>query len=989
VLEFEKEEDTIFGVTKNLPVDIDVEDTGSLEGLGEWLDTNEYDVVHIIGHADIDKEGNPFFWMEDDEGLSVPVKPAQLWKKLSLNLPKLIFLSGCRTGEAPEHAAALSFAHHLVSEHVPNVLGWGLPVSDLGASLAAKTLYHDLSRGKNILNSVLRTRCELYNHYPNDWSLLRLFSDGSPLHVPLVAKGQEKLPKPRELQYSYLENSQVKVLRKGFIGRRRQIQLGLRCLRKEDNKVGLLLHGTGGLGKSCLAGKFCDRFKDHTLIIVHGDLNVVTFHEALKDGFIRADDDEGSKRLEAQEEMPDKIRRLCSSAFQKRNYIILLDDFEKNMSEREKGILDLSLESVPILEALLKYLPHSGKMTQLIITSRHTFSLTFDGKDLVSERLEPIGLTSFRDADEHKKIAELDNIARFPDPKIKQQLVETGRGNPRLMEALNALVGEVKDVTSLLSAAKGKQDEFVQELVLRQLLESQPEAFQTFLRRSAVYRLPVLKDGIGLVSEGLKDWESEAEKAVRLSLMEADRTRNVRYWVTPLIREDIFAELGEETRRQLHQAAVSYYQGILSNVEGYDPVSGAELIEHALESGQDDIAIEEGGRFLPYLRNTLAYREALTQGDKILSHIAEPKRDDKYARFILEFGLIYSDIGDARQAIECYEQALSIAKGVYGEKHPNVASALNNIGSAWEALGEPKKAIGYYEQALSIDKEVLGDRHPKSATMLINIGEAWRIQGKSKKAIGYYEQALSIAKEVYGEEHPLVAASLNNIGLAWEALGEPKKAIGYYEQALSIAKEVYGEEHPHVAAALSNIGLAWMALGEPKKAIGYHEQALSIVKEVYGEEHPDVARILNNIGGAWDAQGEPKKALEYFEQALSINKEVYGDRHPMVATLLNNIGLAWDALDEPKRAIGYYEQALGIDKEVYGEWHPNVAIRLNNIGAAWYALGDSQRAKEYFQQAYSIFRKLYGDGTIEKVSDFLIFHPSYPTFSSCLQIKLP
>ncbi|MGB7000594.1 MAG: hypothetical protein WBE22_01020 [Halobacteriota archaeon] len=28
-------------------------------------------------------------------------------------------------------------------------------------------------------------------------------------------------------------------------------------------------------------------------------------------------------------------------------------------------------------------------------------------------------------------------------------------------------------------------------------------------------------------------------------------------------------------------------------------------------------------------------------------------------------------------------------------------------------------------------------------------------------------------------------------------------------------------------------------------------------------------------------------------------------------------------------------------------------------------------------------------GTIEKVSDFLIFHPLNPTFSSCLQIKLP
>jgi hypothetical protein len=85
--------------------------------------------------------------MENDEGLPVDVKPAQLWKKLSLNLPKRVFLSGCRTGEAPEHAAALSFAHHLVSGHVSTVLGWGLPVSDQGASLAAKTLYHDLSSG--------------------------------------------------------------------------------------------------------------------------------------------------------------------------------------------------------------------------------------------------------------------------------------------------------------------------------------------------------------------------------------------------------------------------------------------------------------------------------------------------------------------------------------------------------------------------------------------------------------------------------------------------------------------------------------------------------------------------------------------------------------------------------------------------------------------------------------------------------------------------
>jgi tetratricopeptide (TPR) repeat protein len=584
------------------------------------------------------------------------------------------------------------------------------------------------------------------------------------------------------------------------------------------------------------------------------------------------------------------------------------------MPEWEKGVLEISPESVPILEALLKYLPYSGKKTQLIITSRHTFSLTFDGKDLVSERLEPIGLTSFRDADERKKVAELEYIDKYKDPEIKQQLIETGRGNPRLMEALNSLVGEVRDVTSILSAAKGKQEEFVQELVLRQLLESQPEAFQTFLRRSAVYRLPVLKDGIGSVSEGLTDWESAAENAVRLSLMEEDRTRNVRYWVSPLLREDIFAELGKEKMRECHQTAISYYQAVLSATRDYDPISGAELIEHALKSGRNDIAVEEGGgRFLPYLREYLAYKEALAVVERILSHIAEPKRDDKYARLIFESGLIYYDIGDARQAIECHEQALSIVKGVYGEKHPYVASTLNSIGL------------------------------------------------KQKKAIGYYKQALSIVKGVYGEKHPIVASSLNNIGLAWYGLGDQKKAIGYYKQALSIAKEVYGDRHPMVAAVLNNIGLARNALGEQKKAIGYYKQALSIDKAVYGDRHPTVATYLNNIGGAWYGLGDQKKAIGYYKQALSIDKEVYGDNHPNIATRLNNIGLAWDDLGEQKKALEYYEQALSIGKDVYGDRHPTVATYLNNIGGAWKALGDSQRAKEYFQRAYSIFREFYGD----------------------------
>ncbi len=77
------------------------------------------------------------------------------------------------------------------------------------------------------------------------------------------------------------------------------------------------------------------------------------------------------------------------------------------------------------------------------------------------------------------------------------------------------------------------------------------------------------------------------------------------------------------------------------------------MIEHALNAGLTDIAVEEaGGRFLPYLRESLAYKEALMQGERILSQVPEPRRDGEYAKFMFELGWIHEDIGDAGQAIE-------------------------------------------------------------------------------------------------------------------------------------------------------------------------------------------------------------------------------------------------------------------------------------------------------------------------------------------------
>jgi tetratricopeptide (TPR) repeat protein len=805
VLDFEKEEESIFEITKNLPVDMDVEDTGSVQGLKECLEYEKYDIIHLTGHADIDGVG-PFLCMEDEQGYKTRVRPSELWKILNTGtaLPRVIFLSGCRTGQNLQ--AAFSFAHYLVAEHGPPVVGWGLPVVDPAAQKAAETLYHELGRGKSIADAVFSARHLLFEEKWPDWSLLRLFTDGTSLTLPLVEEGQKKTVKPREMVYTYLRESEVKVLQKGFVGRRRQIQRGIKSLKGDESKVGVLLYGTGGLGKSCLAGKLCERAKGHTLVVVHGFVNTVTVLEALKDAFIRANDGEGLKILELPEELPEKIRRLCSSSFQKKNYLIVLDDFEKNLDNVEHGMPAVSAEAAPLLEALLHYLVYAGKMSQVIITSRYTFSLIRE-EDLVEKRLELIGLTSFQGADVRKKVSELEKIKDYPDTDVRQKLIEAGRGNPRLMDALNSLleVEETLDVDLLLEKVQGKQEEFVQELLLREILKRQSVEVQTSLQYSSVYRLPVMREGIELVCNRIGNWDS-VKLAVRLSLMEKDNRKGHNYyWVTPLLREELFAECGENEKKVCHKDAVEYYRRALSLSEEYEPDCGFELIDHALKCGMDEAAVEEGGRLLSYLRHILAYREALYEGGYILSHVEELKRNKTVSTFLFELGWILDDTGNPEKAIECYEKALSIGREVYGERHPAVATDLNNLGSAWDSLGDPKKAIEYYEKALSIGREVYGERHPAVATDLNNLGLAWDSLGDPKKAIEYYEKALSIGREVYGERHPAVATRLNNLGLAWDSLGYPKKAIEYIQQAYDIFLEFFGDEHPHTRTAKESL----------------------------------------------------------------------------------------------------------------------------------------------------------------------------------------
>ena len=87
-----------------------------------------------------------------------------------------------------------------------------------------------------------------------------------------------------------------------------------------------------------------------------------------------------------------------------------------------------------------------------------------------------------------------------------------------------------------------------------------------------------------------------------------------------------------------------------------------------------------------------------------------------------------------------------------------------------------------YQKALAIRRMVLGERHPDTATSLYNLGLLYYEQGKNAQALPLLNQAWAIRRQILGSEHP------QKRQLAQEAFTRTlvEQAVAIFEQDVAI-----------------------------------------------------------------------------------------------------------------------------------------------------------------------------------------------------------
>ncbi|MBI5305052.1 MAG: toll/interleukin-1 receptor domain-containing protein [Chloroflexi bacterium] len=313
------------------------------------------------------------------------------------------------------------------------------------------------------------------------------------------------------------------------------------------------------------------------------------------------------------------------------------------------------------------------------------------------------------------------------------------------------------------------------------------------------------------------------------------------------------------------------------------------------------------------------------------------------------------------EAKQLFERALAIDKATLGPNHPNVATAVNNLGSALIDLGDLPAARQCFERALAIDVAVFGPNHPNVARDVNNLGMVLKDLGDLPAARQRFERALAIDEAIFGPNHPDIATVVNNLGGVNYDLGDLPAARQCLERALMIDEATFGPNHPNVAATVNNLGMVLKDLGDLPAARQYVERALAIDEAIFGPNHPNIAKRVDNLGMVLKDLGDLPAARQHFERALAIDEATFGPNHPNVATVVHNLGMVLKDLGDLPAARQHCERALAIWETSFGTNHPQVAIAVNNLGLVSQYLGDLPVARQCFERAYRICCNTFGE----------------------------
>lgn len=329
-----------------------------------------------------------------------------------------------------------------------------------------------------------------------------------------------------------------------------------------------------------------------------------------------------------------------------------------------------------------------------------------------------------------------------------------------------------------------------------------------------------------------------------------------------------------------------------------------------------------------------------------------------------------------------YKKAIEIAKRIYGEKHPIVATLHNNIGTLYSNIGQYQEALDHHSEALDIHIGIMGERNPNVADVYNNISAVFFNTKHYDKAKKYQEKALNLHRLFYGENSSAVANDYANLASIVKEIEQDNKAIELAQKSIDLYTKIYGEGNPKTGKAYVTLADCYQHAQQYETAIGYYQKAMGIYQPILGNNHSEMGVLYNNISLCYQELKQFDKAQEALSKSLAINLKTYGKNSPHTAASYSNIAVNHFLKKEFGKALDACDKSIKIiEHNCKGDISQTQEV-IEFKATIYKAMDDHERYLQNYEDYAKRCMAAYGDNNVNALGALMLAFQKIETLAS-------
>ncbi len=456
-----------------------------------------------------------------------------------------------------------------------------------------------------------------------------------------------------------------------------------------------------------------------------------------------------------------------------------------------------------------------------------------------------------------------------------------------------------------------------------------------------------MKIEIERLEQGLQESNTASERAVLLrslseALLKVDPKRSL-----SLVREALQLGVTRQNKELYAQClrilACSY--GAMSNfAEAFRQLERARAAAQALDDESELAAtLRDTGRVYfmvgEHLQALIHTRQALD--------LCQPL-DNGYLR-----GQIYSllgniqfQLGDSKEALECYFQTLNII----GPESRYAAIALDDIANVYSAMGDMPQSIVYSRKALAaLSKQ--DDLH-ELANVSANLGSRLLMLDRASNEMTNIPEARALllkALELFRECRSTTRQILTLLGLGslHHYAGERDEAVRCWEECRDRAQAI--AHNQYYTSALINLAAVKSSTGDEDAAIPMYEQALACAHKNGLKRY--LAEIHKSLYSIYEGRAAWREAFRHLKSYQEYDRQLLGeDKQKQIAKM--QIGFEVERLEHEKMLAEKENDVLKLRQQQLEE---SVRQKTNRVIAVALLLSQKNELLQSLQRQIRVF----------------------------------